>query len=60
MYSKYDREKKLLMIGFEAERLNQLISILMTYINEEGMLKTEATDILAFIETARLAIALEL
>lgn len=55
MYSKYDPDLKMLMIGFSPERLQQLISILETYGEAEIELSQEAKDMRSFLEVSKLA-----
>jgi hypothetical protein len=55
MYSKFDFEKKLLMVGFTPDRLSELMTILKLHIDSKDALIKEAQEILTFLEASRLA-----
>jgi hypothetical protein len=57
MYSKFDTDKKLLMVGFDAENFNLLIDIISFYIKQDGIKQKKARDVLTFLETSKLAVA---
>jgi len=57
MYSKFDPDKQLLMVGFDAENFNFLIHIISFYINQDGIRHKKASDLLEFLEVSKLVVA---
>ena len=46
------------MIGFNAERFDLLLDIIGFYINQDGMRKEKAQEMLTFLEASKLAVVL--
>lgn len=57
MYSKYDPEKQLMMVGFSKEQLEILIKILCEHVDSCATSIKEANNILTFLEVSRLGLA---
>jgi hypothetical protein len=56
MYSNFDFEKQLLMVGFTPERLAKIIAILYEFVDSSPVLVEEAQEILTFLQASKLAI----